>query len=92
MYVFKPFVCILLYISFSKTMTVLTRPLTLRFATRHYTRLGHEEILESLEEIVPKSEVKAIQLTETTCYVTVASREAKSSGNGRRINCNKRSP
>ena len=34
----------------SKTMADLTRPLTVRFATRHYARLGHEEILESLEE------------------------------------------
>ena len=71
------FVCILLYISFSKTMADLTRPLTVRFATRHYTRLGHEEILEGLEEILHKSEVKAIQVTETTCFVTVATREAK---------------
>ena len=70
-------VCILLYICFSKTMADLTRPLTVRFATRHYTRLGHEEILEGLEEILHKSEVKAIQVTETTCFVTVATREAK---------------
>ena len=61
----------------SKAMTDLTRPLTVRFETRHYARLGHEEILESLEENLESSEIKAIQLTETTCLVTVSTREAK---------------
>ena len=58
-------------------MADITRPLTVRFATRHYARLGHEEILESVEECLENSEVKAIQLTETACFVTVATRGAK---------------
>ena len=63
----------------SKTMADLTRPLTVRFETRHYARLGHEEILESLEENLEKSDVQAIQLTETACVVTVSTRGAKES-------------
>ena len=52
-------------------MADLTRPLTVRFATRHFLRLGHEEILESLEENLNGSDVKAIQITETSCFVTL---------------------
>ena len=57
----------------------LTRPLTVRFATRHFSRLGHEEILESLEESLNVSDVKAIQITESSCFITLVGRDAKES-------------
>ena len=49
---------------FSSAMADITRPLTVRFPARHYTRLGNEEILESLEGNLEISEVTAIQITE----------------------------
>lgn len=58
-------------------MANLTRPLTVRFPTRHYERLGNEKILESLEDNLEISEVKAIQITESSCFETVSTREAK---------------
>ena len=58
-------------------MANITRPLTVRFPAFHYTRLGNEEILESLEGNLEISEVKAIQITESSCFVTVDTREAK---------------
>lgn len=58
-------------------MSDLTRPLSVRFTTRHYSRLGHGEILESLEDTLELSDVKAIQITETSCFVTLTTREAK---------------
>ena len=63
----------------SVTMTELTRPLTVRFTTRHFSRLGHEEVLASVEENLNGADVKAIQITESACFVTLASREAKES-------------
>ena len=60
-------------------MAELTRPLTVRFATRHFSRLGHDEALESLEETLNGSDVKAIQITESTCLVSLVSRDAKES-------------
>ena len=58
-------------------MTELTRPLSVRFPTRHFSRLGHEEVLTGLEECLYISKVKAIQITESACFVTLKSREAK---------------
>ena len=63
----------------SMMMAELTRPLTVRFATRHFSRLGHDEVLESLEETLNGSDVKAIQITESTCLVSLVSRDAKES-------------
>ena len=63
----------------SKAMADITRPLIVGFAMRHYARLGHEEILESLKDNLEWSDVKAIQLTETSCYVTISTRGAKES-------------
>ena len=55
----------------------LTRPLTVRFSSRGISRLEHEEVLEGLEEYIEPSSVKAIQITETACFVTVDSNEVK---------------
>ena len=63
----------------SMMMAELTRPLTVRFATRHFSRLGHDEVLGSLEETLNGSDVKAIQITESTCLVSLVSRDAKES-------------
>ena len=58
-------------------MAEITRPLTVRFNSRQFSRLAHEEVLTSIEEIVDPVKVKAIQITENTCYVTVDSTETK---------------
>ena len=58
-------------------MSELTRPLTVRFNTRTFLRLSHEELLTSNEEWVESSEIKALQLTENPCFVTVDTRGAK---------------
>ena len=58
-------------------MTEITRPLTVRFSSRQFSRLAHEEVLTSIEEIVDPDNVRAIQITENTCYVTVTSNEIK---------------
>ena len=58
-------------------MAELTRPLSVRFPTRHFSRLGLEEILTGLEECLDISKVKAIQMTEPACFVTLNSSEAK---------------
>ena len=54
-------------------MSELTRSLTVRLNTRHFSRLAHDEVLSSIESVVDPAEVKAIQITENTCFVTVAS-------------------
>ena len=61
----------------SVNMSELTRPLTVRFSSRGISRLEHEEVLEGLEEHIEPSSVKAIQITETACFVTVNSNEIK---------------
>ena len=61
----------------SVNMSELTRPLTVRFSSRGISRLEHEEVLEGLEEHIEPSSVKAIQFTETACFVTVNSNEIK---------------
>ena len=58
-------------------MSELTRPLTVRFNTRHFSRLAHDEVLSSIEEVADLAEVRAIQITEHSCLITVASNEAK---------------
>ena len=45
----------------SDNMNELTRPLSVRFSTRGFSRLEHEEVLEGLEEYIDPSSVKAIQ-------------------------------
>ena len=54
-----------------------SRPLTVRFSSRGFSRLEHEEVLESLEDSIDTSLVKAIQITENTCFVTLSSKETK---------------
>ena len=58
-------------------MTEIKRPLTVRFNSRQFSWLAHEEVLTSIEHIVDPINVKAIQITENTCYVTVASNDVK---------------
>ena len=58
-------------------MSELTRPLTVRFASRQFSRLGHDEVLNGIEQLINISLVKAVQITETTCFITLKSREAK---------------
>ena len=58
-------------------MTEIMRPLTVRFISRQFSRLAHEEVLTSIENIVDPENVRAIQITEHTCYVTVASNDVK---------------
>ena len=49
----------------------------MRFNSRQFSRLAHEEVLTSIEHIVDPVYVKVIQITENTCYVTVATNEVK---------------
>ena len=58
-------------------MSELTRPMTVRFNTRHFSRLAHDEVVSSIEEVVDLAEVRAIQITENNCLITVASNDAK---------------
>ena len=59
------------------SVLTLTRPLTVRFNTRHFSRLAHDEVVSGIEEVAVLAEIKAIQITENTCFITVASNEAK---------------
>ena len=61
----------------SDNMNELTRPLSVRFSTRGISRLEHEEVLEGLEEYIDPSSVKAIQITENACFVSVNANETK---------------
>ena len=70
------FICVLVCIM-SVNMSEFTRPLTVRFSSRGFTRLEHEEVLESLEENIDPSSVRAIQITENACFVTLSSNETK---------------
>ena len=65
------------WLEIERKMSELTRPMTVRFNTRQFSRLSHEEVLSSIESIVDPENVKAIQITENTCYVTVASTNTK---------------
>ena len=58
-------------------MSEITRPLTVRFNTRHFSRLVHDEVMSSIEEVADLAEVKAIQITENNCLITVVSNEVK---------------
>ena len=58
-------------------MSELTRTLTVRFNTRNFSRLSHEELLTSNEEWIESSEIWAIQLIENSCFITVDTRGAK---------------
>ena len=58
-------------------MSELSRPLSVRINTRHFPRLSHDEVLESIEQRLDITEVKAIQITESSCFVSVVSKEAK---------------
>ena len=55
-----------------RSMTEIMRPLTVCFYSHQFSRLAHEKFLTSIEHIVYLVNVKAIQITENTCYVTVA--------------------
>ena len=70
------FICVLACIV-SVNMNEFTRPLTVRFSSRGFSRLEHEEVLESLEEHIDPSSVRAIQITENTCFVTLNAKETK---------------
>ena len=60
-----------------RSMSEIMRPLTVRVNTRQFSRLAHEEVLTSIENVVDPATVKAIQITENTCYVTVDSNDVK---------------
>ena len=49
----------------------------MRFSTRGISRLEHIEVLEGLEEYINPSLVKAIQITENACFITVDTNESK---------------
>ena len=58
-------------------MSELTRPMTMRFNTRHFSGLAYDKVVSSIEEVVDLAEIKAIQITENNCLITVASNEVK---------------
>ena len=58
-------------------MSEFMRPLAVRFSLRGLSRLEHEEVLVGLEDNIDPSSVRAIQITENACFVTVDSRETK---------------
>ena len=70
------FLCLWMCIG-SVNMSELTRPLTVRFPSRGFSRLEHSEVLESLEDSMEPTAIKAIQITETTCFITLDSDEVK---------------
>ena len=49
----------------------------MRLNTRNFSRLSHEEVLTSVEESLDILEIKAIQITENACFITVETSEAK---------------
>ena len=49
----------------------------MRINTRQLPRLSHDEMLESIEQRQDITEVNAIQITESSCFVSVVSKEAK---------------
>ena len=58
---------------------LLSRPLVMRLNTRQFSRLAQEEVLNGIEEVIDVSLVKAIQITESTCFVSLKNQEAKES-------------
>ena len=56
---------------------LLSRPLAVRLNTRQFSRLAHEEVLNGIEEVIDVSLVKAIQITESICFVSLKNQEAK---------------
>ena len=56
---------------------LLSRPLSVRLNTRHFSRLGHEEVLKGVEDVIDNSLVKAMQIAENTSFITLKSQEAK---------------
>lgn len=58
-------------------MSELNRPLTVRLTTRQFSRLGHGEVLDGVEKSINIALVKAVQITENTCFITLKTKEAK---------------
>ena len=56
---------------------LLTRPLPVHFSTRQLRRLSHEEVISALELKFDISNIKAIQITEKECIVTVENVDVK---------------
>ena len=45
--------------------------------TRQFSRLARDEVLSGLEDLVGLAEIKAIQIKENNCLITVVSIETK---------------
>ena len=55
----------------------LTRPLSVHFSTKFLKRLSHEEVIYALDGIITTSNIRAIQITEKECIITVNSAQTK---------------
>ena len=55
----------------------IQRSLSVHFSTKFIKGLNHTEVLNQLETLVDKNTIKAIQLTEKDCVVTVNDRATK---------------
>ena len=58
---------------------LLSRPLAVSLNNRQFSRRAHEEVLNGIEEVIDVSLVKAMQITESTCFVSLKNQEAKES-------------
>ena len=58
-------------------MTQLKRPLTLSFQTRGLGRLAENDVVTALTQRVKSKDIKAVQVTESACRVTMANVSAK---------------
>jgi hypothetical protein len=56
---------------------LLERPMSVHFSTKFIKRVSHDEILESIKEKVDISNIKAIQITERECIISLANEDAK---------------
>ena len=65
--------------SIMNSSELLSRPLSVRLNTRQYSRLGHEEVVKAIDKVIDLLLVKAIQITESTCFITLKTQDAKES-------------
>ena len=65
--------------SIMNSSELLSRSLSVRLNTRQYSRLGREEVVKTIDEMIDLSLVKVIQIMESTCFITLKTQDAKES-------------
>lgn len=61
----------------SNVNNLLQRHLSVHFSTKFIKGITHEEVLNQTENVIDKSQIKAIQITEKDCVITVSEPIAK---------------